>query len=169
MAGLAFRRATLADAPQLLAIRREAILVLAPRGMPAAKAEAWAAMLTLAGMEQKLRALEIWVAESCAAVKSGTNVSRETECTVSPPPALAWGAIQDDYLSGLYVSPEHAGAGIGTALLVMLEGLMRTRGHGAARTDASENAESFYLHHGYVRCGAPNADDGLPMIKVLKP
>lgn len=147
--GVSFRLATPEDAQQLFLIRRESIAVLAPRGMPSAKAIAWSTNLTLAGMQEKLRELEIWIAETGSA-------------------PVGWGGIRDNYLAGLYIHPDCAGRGIGTHLLVMLEGLMRKRGHEQVRADASENAEGYYLRRGDARAGAPKADGGLPLIKDLK-
>jgi putative acetyltransferase len=61
--GAIYRLATREDASRLYDIRRRSILKLAPPTMPAAEAQAWAERFTLAGMEQKLRELEVWVAE----------------------------------------------------------------------------------------------------------
>ena len=97
------RLATLNDAGLLHAIRRRAILELAPPTMASAEAQAWASQLTQPGMEQKLRELEIWVAELDGRV-------------------VGWGAIRGDHLEGLYTAPESAGQGIGAGLLAMLEG-----------------------------------------------
>ena len=58
-----YRLAMRKDASRLYDIRRRSILELAPPTMPAAEARAWAAQLTLTGMERKLQELEIWVAE----------------------------------------------------------------------------------------------------------
>lgn len=124
------RLATLADADRLFEIRRRSIVALASKTMSTAEAEAWAATLTVAGMEQKIRDLEIWVAE------------------VSPG-VVGWGAIRVDKLEGLYTDPTFAGRGIGTELLGLLEGLMRGRGIRQVRAEASSNAEEFYLRRGY--------------------
>lgn len=81
--GAIHRMATLDDARRLYRIRRQSILALAPPLMAAVEAELWAAKLTLAGMEQKLRDLEIWLAELDGI-------------------AAGWGAIRGEYLEGLY-------------------------------------------------------------------
>lgn len=143
-----FRAAKPEDAQDLLELRRAAIAVLAREGMPAARAAAWAANLTLAGMDKKLRDFEIWIAEAEGA-------------------PVAWGAIRGGYLAGLYTRPDFAGRGVGTSLLEMLEGLMRERGHAGVRADASINAEAFYLRRGYERAGDPTTEDGLPIVKRL--
>ncbi len=79
--GAVYRLAMRKDASRLYDIRRRSILELAPPTMPAAEAQAWAAQLTLSGMERKLRELEIWVAELDGIV-------------------AGWGAIRGDMLEG---------------------------------------------------------------------
>ncbi|WP_028346698.1 hypothetical protein [Bradyrhizobium murdochi] len=64
--GAVYRRAMFNDASRLCDIRRRSIIELVPPTMTAADAQAWAAKLTRAGMEQKLRELEVWVAERAA-------------------------------------------------------------------------------------------------------
>ena len=91
--GSGYRPAMHKDAGRLYDIRRRSILELAPPTMPAAEAQAWASQLTLTGMEQKLRELEVWVAERGGIV-------------------AGWGAIRDDMLEGLYTAPEFAGQGV---------------------------------------------------------
>ena len=116
--------------------------------MPAGEAQAWATQLTLAGMERKLRELEIWVAELDGVV-------------------AGWGAIRGGDLEGLYMAPEFAGRGVGAALLAMLERLMRERGVHVARADASSNARDFYLRRGYQAAGPQTPDRAWPMTKQL--
>ena len=77
-----------------------------------------------------------------------------------------WGAIRGDRLEGLYMDPELAGQGIGTALLGLLEARMRTRAVQSMHADASFNAEDFYLRRGYVP-GGPRRTDMQPMTKRL--
>ena len=79
--------------------------------MPIAEVESWATNLSLAGMEQKIHALEIWIAEIDGR-------------------AAGWGGIRGDRLEGLYTDPDFAHRGIGTELLGKLEALMRARGIG---------------------------------------
>jgi putative acetyltransferase len=137
-----------ADAKPLFELRRRSILALAPYGMPAAQAEAWAADLTAVGMKRKLRDLEIWIA-----ALNGTVVG--------------WGAIRGDRLEGLYTDPDFAGRGIGTALLGLLEGLMRERGIRAVSADSSANAAAFYLRRGYTGNGPQTPEGALPITKRL--
>ena len=142
----AHRLATLDDASRLYHIRRQSILELAPPSMAAAEAEIWAAKLTRAGMERKLRELEIWVAEPGGTV-------------------AGWGAIRDNLLEGLYTAPEFAGRGIGAGLLDGLERLMRERGFPSVYLEASPNARGFYLRRGYRATGPHTPQGAWPMVK----
>jgi putative acetyltransferase len=143
------RRASLEDAPVLFDLRRRSILELAVKGLLAGEAEAWAAKLTLAGMEAKLRELEIWVAELDGVV-------------------AAWGAIGGDILEGLYTAPQFAGRGMGSSLLTRLEGLMVARGVAAVHAEASSNAKAFYLRRGYRTSGPQTAGGAWPITKNLR-
>jgi putative acetyltransferase len=143
------RPAILDDAAALFEVRRRSILELAAGGLPAGEAEAWAAKLTLAGMEGKLRELEIWVAELDGVV-------------------AAWGAICGETLEGLYTAPEFAGRGVASDLLIRLEGLMTARGVAAVHAEASSNARAFYLRRGYRMSGPQTAGGAWPIIKVLR-
>jgi putative acetyltransferase len=136
------------DASCLHDIRRRSILELAPPTMPKAEAQAWAAQLTPARMEQKLRELEVWVAELDGVI-------------------AGWGAIRDDVLEGLYAAPEFAGQGVGAGLLDMLEGLIRKRGFPSVRAEASVNARGFYLRRGYRAAGAQAPNGAWPVAKEL--
>ncbi len=143
-----YRLAMRKDASRLYDIRRRSILELAPPAMPAAEAQAWASKLTLAGMERKLRELEVWVAELGGVVGG-------------------WGAIRGDMLEGLYAAPEFAGQGVGAGLLDRLEGLMREREFPSVRLEASSNARGFYLRRGYRATGPQTAKGAWPVAKEL--
>jgi GNAT superfamily N-acetyltransferase len=144
-----FRSATLWDAKRLFELRRESIIALAPQGMSVTQAEAWASNLEVAGMEQKIRVLEVWIAELNDTV-------------------AGWGAIHSDHLEGLYTDPEFVGHGIGTEMLGFLEGLMRERGIRAIHAEASSNAEAFYLRRGYEPVGFRSTDGSRLITKQLK-
>jgi len=116
--------------------------------MSVAQAEIWAANLTVAGMEGKIREMEIWIVELNDTV-------------------VGWGAVRGDQLEGLYTDPEFAGQGIATELLGMLEGLMRERGLPAVRAQASSNAEEFYLRRGYQPIGLRTPAGAQPVTKRL--
>ena len=142
------RRAEPGDARRLFDVRRESILTLAPKGMTAALVADWAGDLTLAGMEQRVRDLEVWVAE--------------VDGTIA-----GWGAIYGSRLDGLYIAPEFSGQGIGSDLLNMLERMMRDRGFQAVSAFASSNALAFYLRRGYIQTGPGTPEQGEPIRKTL--
>jgi putative acetyltransferase len=146
--GAVYRRAMREDASCLHDVRRRSILELAPPTMPQAAAQAWAAQLTSAGMAQKLRELDVWVAELDGIV-------------------VGWGAIRGGVLEGLYVAPEFAGQGVGAGLLDMLEGLIRDRGFSSVRAEASVNARGFYLRRGYRAAGDQAPNGAWPIAKEL--
>ena len=148
MSAAVHRRATLADAPRLFEVRRRSILELAPSGMSVAEAEAWAGKLTPAGMTQKLREFEIWIAARDEVI-------------------AGWGAVRGDVLEQLYTAPEYAGQGVGAALLDRLEALMRGRGIDAIHAEASSNAKAFYLRRGYRETGAQTPVGAWPITKQL--
>lgn len=69
---------------------------------------------------------------------------------------LGFAALRDDpkvkenrIIEMLYVSPDHAGQGVGKALLDVMELLARQRGAETATTDASETAREFFARFGY--------------------
>jgi putative acetyltransferase len=142
------RKATIGDAHCLLELREQAIIVLAGRRMSAADAKRWADTLAIGGMKRKLHELDVWVAEIRGAV-------------------VGWGAIRGDCLEGLYADPEFADRGIGTALLHMLEGRMRERGHAVSHADASSNALQFYRRRGYELAGPRLPNGAQPVTKRL--
>ena len=113
--------------------------------MPAAEAQAWAAQLTLSGMERKLHELEVWVAERNGIV-------------------AGWGAFAATAGGPVY-GPEFAGQGVGAGLLDRLEGLMRERGFPSVRLEASSNARGFYLRRGYRATGPQTLQGAWPMVK----
>ena len=143
------RRATRDDAAALLDLRRRSILELAAGGLSAGEAEAWAAKLTLAGMDAKLRELEIWVSELDGVV-------------------AGWGAIRGDVLEGLYTAPQFAGRGIASGMLTRLEGLMMASGVPAVHAESSSNAKAFYLGRGYRMSGPQTAAGAWPITKELR-
>jgi putative acetyltransferase len=141
------RPATPRDVQQLFELRRQSIVGLARNGMSVSGVDAWASNLTVAGMETKIREMEMLVAEIDGRI-------------------VGWGAVRGDKLEGLYTSPEFAGQGIGSELLGGLEELMRTRGIQSIHAEASSNAEDFYLHRGYEPLG-PRLGDARQMMKRL--
>jgi putative acetyltransferase len=129
---LHFRKATLIDVPRLWELRRDSIIELAPDGMARARAEAWAATLTVIGMEQRFLKTEIWVAEIDEII-------------------AGWIAMRHDCINGLYTDPRYARQSIGTQLLFLAERLISERAIEIIRLEASLNAEQFYLRRGYCQ------------------
>ena len=146
---LALRPARPADARSLAAIRREAILSLATPEMGRHRARDWADSSAHERVCRAIEQNEVWVAEHEGA-------------------AAGWVEIARDRVEGLYVRPDLAGSGIGSALLVHAEGLIRSAGHCAVALDASSNAEQFYLHRGYEAQTGDISDGGRPMLKPLR-
>ena len=69
---------------------------------------------------------------------------------------LGFAALKDDpklkenrIIEMLYIAPDHAGQGIGKALLDVMELLARQRGAETLTTDASEAAREFFEKRGY--------------------
>ena len=92
------RKATLIDVPRLWQLRRDSIIELAPEGMEIAQAEAWAATMTVTGMEPRFLETEIWVGETDGII-------------------AGWIAMRGDYVDGLYTDPRYRRQSIATQLL----------------------------------------------------
>lgn len=68
---------------------------------------------------------------------------------------VALGATEqgDDEISDLWVSPAHAGKGLGSALLAAMEAVILMRGHDSARLQVltgNTRALGLYRHRGYA-------------------
>ena len=68
----------------------------------------------------------------------------------------------------VYVHPDHAGHGVGSALLAELEGYARGRGLTALALHSSLNAVEFYELAGYERVDADETDSGLAVVEMRK-
>ena len=147
-ASFALRRAHRDDAPALAAVRRQAILTLATPEMGQGRAEVWADSAAADRVVRAIELHEVWVAD-CADAPGG------------------WVEIDRDRVEGIYVRPELARSGVGSALLLHAEDRIRSAGYRAALLDASPNAEEFYLRRGYQPRGEPAADAAQPMLKPL--
>jgi len=117
--------------------------------MSLVEAKKWAARMTIPRMEQRIREVEVWLAEINNTI-------------------VGWVAIRGDYLDALYVDPTFVEQGIGTRLLNLAEQLMRDEGVQVVRLEASWNAEEFYLQRGYEPTGPRPANDARPFVKRLK-
>lgn len=68
----------------------------------------------------------------------------------------------------VYVHPDHARHGVGSALLVELEGYARGRGHTELALQSSLNAVGFYERAGYERVGEDESPGGLAVVEMEK-
>lgn len=116
--------------------------------MPPIEANMWAARMTIARMEQRIREAEVWLAEQNDTI-------------------AGWVAIRGDHLDGLYIEPAFVEQGIGTRLLNLAEQLMRDAGVQVVHLEASCNAEGFYVQRGYEPTDPRPANDARPFVKRL--
>jgi GNAT superfamily N-acetyltransferase len=109
---------------------------------------------TRAWLAARLAVDEVWVAE-VHAVEPGATVA-------------GYLRLGDDWLNDLYVVPERAGEGIGTALLEVAKAL-RPGGFGLWVFETNWVARAFYARHGLVEVertdGADN-EEHAPDIRV---
>jgi predicted GNAT family N-acyltransferase len=70
--------------------------------------------------------------------------------------------LADGRIGRLAVLREWRGAGVGTALLLHLMDLARSRGHARAILSAQTRALPFYVRHGFVAEGQEYLDAGIP-------
>ncbi len=145
---LTLRPAHRADVRALTEIRRNAILSLAAPEMGSQRARDWADSSADERVHRAIEQNEVWVAERGNA-------------------AAGWVEIDRDRVEGIYVHPDLASGGIGSALLLHAEGLIRAAGHCAVALDASSNAEQFYLRRGYEAQSGGDTSAGRPMLKQL--
>jgi len=130
---VALRPATPADAPAILRLHRDSILSLGIGSYSLAEVESWAAGLVA---ERYVEAM---------------NKGGETFIVA----AVADGALAgfcsfgDDEVKGLYVAPEWARRGVGSALLRRAEATISAGGHRLIRIIASLSGAAFYERHGY--------------------
>lgn len=68
----------------------------------------------------------------------------------------------------VYVHPDHAGHGVGSALLAELEGYARGRELSALSLQSSLNAVGFYEQAGYERVGEGESPGGLAVVEMRK-
>lgn len=68
----------------------------------------------------------------------------------------------------VYVHPDHAGHGVGSALLAELEGYARGRGCSTLVLQSSLNAVGFYEQAGYERVCEGESPGGLAVVEMRK-
>ncbi|WP_255195064.1 GNAT family N-acetyltransferase [Halorarius litoreus] len=77
-------------------------------------------------------------------------------------------AIEAEAVHAVYVHPDHARAGVGSALLAELEGFARGRGVDTLALQSSLNAVGFYEQAGYDRLHESESPGGLPVVEMRK-
>ena len=140
------RPAHINDIATLTQIRRVAILTLAAPTLGQEAAQRWADAAPPNRVQLALERHQVWVAEIIGEPVGGVEVD-------------------GDHIAGMYVQPQHAGQGIGSALLAHAEGEIRADGYPTVRLEASWNAEEFYLRWGYLPLGVRSVEEERPMIK----
>jgi putative acetyltransferase len=85
---------------------------------------------------------------------------------------LGFGSLKDNTtIDMLYVHPDYAGEGVGTAIADALETIAGARGAAALTVDASDTAVSFFVRRGYVatqRNSIPRDDQWLSNTTMVK-
>ena len=121
-----------ADAPALARLFRESVEILAEEEYTDDQRAAWAAASDdVAAFAQKLASSLTLVA------------IREREIA-------GFASFNNGHLDLLYVSPDHARAGVATTLVDAIEKLAVARGLKEIETDASDVAHDFFKGRGYV-------------------
>ena len=110
------RPAERADEERLGTIRHDAILALAVPILSQQEAETWAKQISEDRIGQAVRSHEVWVAEDEI--------------------AIGWVEIDKDRIAALYVSPDYAGSGIGSSLLMFAEASIFRSGYRSVQLEA---------------------------------
>ncbi|MFT5538677.1 MAG: GNAT superfamily N-acetyltransferase [Alphaproteobacteria bacterium] len=126
------RAAKEADIADIAAIHRRSITLLGHNHYTADELESWAAGLDPAFYRNALQTADLF------------EIAQATDGTI-----LAMGATRGNEVWLLYTDPDHAGQGIGGALLARDEADIAAHGHDMLTVCASLNAESFYAHRSY--------------------
>lgn len=83
---------------------------------------------------------------------------------------VGWGRFDVDggEITGNYVDPDHARAGVGAAIVAALEGYARGQGRDEVVLAASKNAVGFYDRLGYEGCGEVEHGTDAVVIECLE-
>lgn len=145
---LSIRYARLNDVEVLTTIRHKAILTLAAEKMGTDQASDWANSATPNRI--------------CCAIKD--HLVFVAEIAKEP---VGWVEVASNRIEGLYVRPEQAHQGVGSALLAHVEAQIWSANYQSVVLDASWNAEQFYLNRGYQPLAERSPETGRPMVKLL--
>ena len=77
-------------------------------------------------------------------------------------------AVEEREVRAVYVHPDQARRGVGSALLAELEGFARGQGLETLGLQSSLNAVGFYERSGYERLEAGETPNGLPVVEFRK-
>jgi putative acetyltransferase len=130
---IVIRAATPMDAAAILQVHQQSIRVLGSEVYSLAEVESWAAGLV---PERYVEAMNEGGEIFIVAVATGDVL-------------VGFCSFRDDEVKGLYVAPEWARRGVGSALLREAEAMMAAAGHRHIRLGASLSGQAFYEHHGY--------------------
>jgi putative acetyltransferase len=165
------RPATSADALAVFALHVASIRALGPEGYEPEQVRAWARKdhgpegYPIEDDAHHFVVAEREVNPSGGASPPGTH-NREVvgfgDLVPDAEDADAGGEVR-----AVYVHPEHAGRGVGSALLAELEGYARGAGVGSLELSASINAVGFYERSGYERVREDTYDTGGAELDVV--
>ncbi|WP_435063108.1 GNAT family N-acetyltransferase [Halobaculum sp. EA56] len=149
------REATPGDAAAVCRVHEASIRGLGPRAYDAEQVDAWAGDRSPGDYDHlgDGDAYNIVAEVDGAVVGFGTLVPEPPDYLSEPPAALELpdGSGTVGAVEAVYVDPDRAGEGLGSALLADLEREARERGLRALGLHASLNAVGFYERHGYER------------------
>ena len=147
------RPATHADRPALPNVHTAAVEAFGPEGYSVEEVREWA----------------------------GTDERSPTDYTVDAADEHFTVAVRDGEVAGfghlvldvkevhaVYVHPDHARRGVGSALLTELEGYARGRGCRKLSLQSSLNAVEFYERAGYEKTGEGVSPGGLAVVEMEK-
>lgn len=119
------------DATAILRVHEQSIRELGPTGYAPEEVESWAAGLRAEGYVEK------------------KAFGDTTLVAVAESRVVGFGSLKNQEVNALYVAPEMARRGVGSALLQSLEAIARDRGRRRLRLTATLIGEPFYRRHGY--------------------
>ena len=121
------------DGAALLQVHRRSILTLGRASYTEKETRSWAAKLVPEGYGQAM-----------------TEGGESFEVALDPGgQVIAFCSRKDEEVMGLYVDPDWARQGIGTALLARAEAAIAEAGHSRVLIGASLTGQAFYETHGY--------------------
>ncbi|MBK8160994.1 MAG: GNAT family N-acetyltransferase [Rhodospirillaceae bacterium] len=129
--------ASLDDAPAIHHVHESSILELGSRSYTLEEARSWAAGLSP----------DFYI--RCIKEEGETFLVAAGEYGI----VCAFASYHGDELTGLYVSPNSEGRGLGSALLQRAEQEMQSRGAERVQIKASRSGRKFYESKGYERVG----------------